>query len=134
MYGVNAGSRNLTGKTNADVAAFFKTLFKVKGQKLDAQVLAVALAAYVTDSAKAGFVAQSYGFIVTNPGVGADTYNVGTSGAAFGVANNTSMTVLDILKSADAQAVGGVLWANDKAKRDLANVVFTGINEAGDIP
>jgi hypothetical protein len=115
------------------VAALFVTFFSVKGQKLDAQVLGVALATYVTDSTYAGNVAAAYGFKVTNPGCGADTFNVGSSGAAFGVANGTTLTLRQILDAANNMAVGGVLYNGNKALRDLANVIFTAINEAGDI-
>ena len=57
MYGAFAGANNLAGKTNAEVAAFYKTLFaRTKCNaagggppKMDAQVLATALAVYVTN-------------------------------------------------------------------------------------
>jgi hypothetical protein len=57
--------------------------------------------------------------------------NVGTNGAAFGVSNNTVMTVLDVLLAADAQAVNGVLYNGDTTKRNQANTVFSAINQAG---
>ena len=44
----NAGVNNLTGKTNAQVAAFFQTQFAVTGSNLDADVLATALNTYAT--------------------------------------------------------------------------------------
>src|SRR6201993_3649924 len=46
LFGANAGSNNLKGKSNADVAALFQSDFVVKGSKLDAQVLATALSVY----------------------------------------------------------------------------------------
>jgi hypothetical protein len=61
------------------------------------------------------------------------TYDVGPNGAAFGVADNTTMTVLDILQAADAQAVNGILYNGDTTKRNQANTVFSAINEAGNI-
>jgi hypothetical protein len=111
---------------------------KGNGQKLDAQVLAVALAAYATSSTLAGgTMAAQYGFTVTSGGTGVNTYNVGSGGAAFGVANNTTMTVLDILLAANARAKKGVLYLDgtvvNQTLRNLANAVFTGINERGDI-
>ena len=133
MYGSTAGDNNLAGKTNAEVASFFRSQFKVKRQKLDAQVMAVALATYVTNSTLAGNVAVSYGFNVTADGLGASTFNVGESGAAFGVANNTTLSIMDILLSTDEQALLGVLYNSDAFFRSLAIEVYSGINEAGDI-
>ena len=94
----------LDGMTNAGVAGFYKTLFARNGQsspggppKTDAQVMATALAVYVTNQTLAGNTAAAYGFQVTATGVGTRTFNVGNRGAAFGVANNTSLSVMDLL-------------------------------------
>jgi hypothetical protein len=43
------------------------------------------------------------------------------------------MTVMDFLKATDAQAVDGVLYNGDAAKRDKANDVFIALNQAGGI-
>jgi hypothetical protein len=43
------------------------------------------------------------------------------------------MTIMDILLAADAQAVDGVLYNGDTTRRNMANNVFSGINQAGDI-
>ena len=40
LYGIDAGANNLAGKSNTQIAAYFLTLFNVKGQKTYAQVLA----------------------------------------------------------------------------------------------
>jgi hypothetical protein len=134
MFGQNAGVSNLAGKTNGDVASFFQSRFVVHGQKLDAQVLATALAVYVTDpTLDSTSVGTQYGFVVSSNGVATSTYNVGSNGAAFGVADNTSMTVMDLLLAADAQAVNGVLYNGNTAKRNMANNVFSAINQAGGI-
>jgi hypothetical protein len=50
LYGASAGSNNLTGKTNAQVAALFETFYAEARPKPDAQVLASALNIYVTTS------------------------------------------------------------------------------------
>ena len=63
MYGANAGSHNLAGKTNAQIASYFTQLFNVSGMKIDAQALAVSLAIYVTNTNLAGNVAAQYGFV-----------------------------------------------------------------------
>jgi parallel beta-helix repeat protein len=132
LYG--AGSPNcLLGKNNNDVAALFKSLFKVSGQKLDAQVLGVALAVYSTTNSLGGTAAARYGFTVDAIGTGNRLYNIGGNGQAFGVANNINMTVLDILDAANDRAVNGVLYNGNATLRNMANTVFTGINERGDI-
>ena len=134
MFGPDSGSNDLTGKSNADVAAFFQSRFVVKDQKLDAQVLATALSVYVTDGTlDSTGVGTQYGFVVGGNGVATATFNVGANGDAFGVANNTVMTVLDFLLAADAQAVNGVLYNGNTARRNMASNVFSAINQAGGI-
>jgi hypothetical protein len=131
-FGVKAGANNLTGKSNAYVAALFQQDFVLKGVKLDAQVLATALNVYATsttlDSTK---VAAQYGFTVGGDGLGAASVSVGADGAAFGVANNTTMSIIDILVAADAQSVNGVLYGGNTTKRNMANDLFSAINQAG---
>jgi hypothetical protein len=132
MFGAQAGGSDLAGESNASVASFFQSRFVVHGQKLDAQVLATALAVYVTDpTLDSTGVGRQYGFLVGGTGLATTTDNVGSNGAAFGVANNTTMTVMGILLAADAQAVDGVLYGGDTTKRTKANTVFSAINEAG---
>ena len=133
LYGANAGENNLAGKTNAQIACLFQKLFNVCGQKLDAQVLAVAFGAYVTDVDLAGTTASRYGFSVTDHGLGAAKYNIGAAGAAFGVANYTTLTVIQILQATDDHAASGSLWAGNTVLRNMANTVFDGINNASDI-
>jgi hypothetical protein len=150
MYGANAGPNDLTGMTNTEMAAFFKTLFKRNNKtaagdgppKVDAQVMATALAVYVTNETLAGAIAADFGFLVTEHGVGATTFNVGTNGAAFDVADNTELTVLDILLATDAKTVAGLLYDLDgddeiddfeTLLRSLANDVYNAINEGGSI-
>jgi hypothetical protein len=133
MFGALSGSNNLAGKSNAYVASFFQSKFVVHGQKLDAQVLATALAVYVTDPALDDTgIGTRYGFLVGGNGLATSTFNVGSDAAAFGAANNTTMTVLGILLAADAQAVNGVLYNGNTTKRNQANDVFSAINEAGE--
>jgi hypothetical protein len=151
MYGASAGDNNLNGLTNAEVATFFATLFKRNGKtagdsgppKLDAQVLAVALAVYVTNEHLAGTAAVVYGFTVDAAGLGASTFDIGTSGAAFGMANYSAVRVLDLLFAVNSRSRQGRLFdlngdgdtgdADERLLRGLANDVFSGINELGDI-
>ena len=154
MWGASTGANNLTGKTNAQVATFFDTLFsrtqKDMNQaglggpiKMDAQVMALALAVYVTDTDLAGNAATSYGFLVDSSGTGARTFNVGTNGAAVGMANGTQARIFDLLLAVNSSAYQGVLYDSDHdgdansssevSLRTMANVLFTSINETGSI-
>ncbi|MFO0950726.1 MAG: SdrD B-like domain-containing protein [Isosphaeraceae bacterium] len=134
MFGVNSGTSNLTGRSNADVAAFFQGRFVLKGEKLDAQVLATALAVYVTNATLNGTRAGTlYGFVIAGNGVGTATFDVGSNGEAFGVANGTVMTVMDLLLAVDLRSTNGVLYNGNTARRTRANNVFAAINQAGRI-
>lgn len=144
MYGAEAGDHNLAGMTNAQVASFYETVFQAKKcgkwwkrkygprTKLDAQVMAVAFATYVTNQSLGGDAGVQYGFAVTEYGLGTAVFNVGDAGAAFGVANNTEVSVMDLLLATNDQAVDGVLYNDVHALRAMANAVYTAINEAGD--
>lgn len=113
IYGSTAGTSNLTGKTNAQVATFYQSLFTSSSKKLDAETLALALAVYVTKSGLAGNTAASYGFGVSADGLGIATVNVGATGAAFGVDENAILTVWDLLYRTNQRAKNGVLWNSD---------------------
>ena len=133
MYGANSGN-NLMGKNNAYVAALFQQDFLEQGPKLDAQVLATALSVYATNATlDPTQVAAGYGFTVSGNGAGTATANVGSSGDAFGVANNSTLTLMDLLLAADAQAVNGVLYNGNATKRNEANAVFSAVNQDGGI-
>jgi hypothetical protein len=139
LWGASAGANNLAGKTNAQIASYYVTKFNVRGQKLDAQVLSVAFATYVTNSNLAGNVAAKYGFKVNAMGTGSATVSVGTAGAACGVANNTNLSVWQILRATDQLSAGGTgasrfdLYNGNQALRNLANTLYTYVNEHGDI-
>ena len=152
MYGVNAVANNLAGKTNAEVADLYTSLFKRNANttpggppKLDAQVLAVALAAYATNADLAGTTAASYGFSVTEHGLAVSTFDVGDANrAAFGLSasESTVLSVMDILLATDSLAHDGLLYDQngneqidsiEQAMRTMANDVYTAINEHGGI-
>jgi hypothetical protein len=98
----------------------------------DAQVLATALSVYATNATlDSTSVAAQYGFTVGGDGLGAAAVSVGSDGDAFGVATNTTMTVMDLLLATDAQAVNGVLYNGNATRRSHANDVYTAINQAG---
>jgi hypothetical protein len=137
-----------------DVASFFKEqLFLQKAKKsagpakVDAQYMAVALAAYFTNVHLAGNVAGEFGFNVTDTGIGARVVNVGDRGVAFGVANGTLVTIMQLLLATDALTdvpdnLDGYAYIYDRngdgridgAEADLrrlANDVYSAINESG---
>ena len=160
---LNANFGNVVGSTFSDgfggddageVADFYKNEFfkkKLKGTaKVDAQFMSLAFATFFTSSnLSGGSVAASYGFTVTQTGIGTKVVNVGSSGAAFGVADNTDMTIMALLLAtnnltgSDTNGDGysnvydsngdGVLDDAEKALRAKANVVYSDINEGGDI-
>ena len=127
LYGPNS-SNNLTGKTNANVAALFITFFGASGQKTNAQMMAGALASYVTNANLAGStVAGGYGFNVSSTGTGAKTDNVSSDGTGAGLQNNTSYTVMQLLQQANKQTQQGSFNAT------AFNSIFSNINQTGDL-
>jgi hypothetical protein len=133
MYGAHS-SNDLAGQSNAYVAALFQQDFLEQGPKLDAQVLATVLSVYATNATLDNTqAAAGYGFKVSGYGVGTATVNVGSNGDAFGVANNTTMTVEDLLLATDEQAVGGLVYNGNTARRNEANAVYSTLNGAGSI-
>ncbi len=140
MYGATAGTNNMTTWSNSEIAKFYQDkVFRAKKSKgtgpakVDAQVMSTAFAVYVTNLNLADNVAASYGFLVTDGGVGIATFNIGSSGSAFDVADDTEISILDILLATNDQAVDGMLYDLDAVLRAFANEVYSAINEAGDI-
>ena len=79
---------------------------------------------------------------MTSTGVGTRTFNVGSRGAAFGVANNSSVSVMDLLLAVNARSHNGLLYDmngdgqisnSEVSLRTIANDLFSAINEAGGI-
>ncbi|HZI51548.1 MAG TPA: Ig-like domain-containing protein, partial [Terriglobia bacterium] len=154
MWGANAGASDLTGKTNVEVADFYSRSFaRTKKEmiqaglggpvKMEAQVLAVALAVYVTDLDLAGTTATSYGFHVDSFGIGARTFNVGNNGEVFDLADGTHARIFDLLLAANRHAHNGILYDEDHDGdsnnslevlfRTAANEVFSAINQNGSV-
>jgi hypothetical protein len=173
MYGNGILDVNDDGHvTNTEVASVYQTLFKRNGRtspggppKLDAQVMAVALATFLTKVSYAGLVydadspvgfqkdgdtavidqgmiaiVESYGFTVTAGGVGSTWFNVGNSGAAFGVDDDSEVQIIDLLLATNALSFNGLLYDTDgdgqidsweSLLRTLANDVYSRINERG---
>jgi hypothetical protein len=152
----NVFGDEFVGANGADVADFYKgQLFKQKGNKsagpakVDGQFMAVALATYFTSSDLAGTVAADYGFNVTQTGIGTKVVNVGSPGDAFGVADGTDLTIMQLLLATNdltdlPDGISGfahiydsngdsVIDSLEAALRSMANEVYSSINEDGDI-
>jgi CSLREA domain-containing protein len=133
LYGAGAGANNLTGYSNAQVAAYFQKLFALGGTHVQAQVLAVALNVYATTSSLGGSAGTAYGFIVSAAGLGARSYNLGTDGAAFGVANNTTLNVYELLVAVNKPTKSGVLYSGNATLQVQCADLFNTLNTAGNI-
>jgi hypothetical protein len=153
LYGASAGSHSMLYNTtnfpnisasligtplkNSDVAALYNTkrFFGASGQKTDAQVLSVALAVYVTSTNLSGTntLAGHYGFNVSTNGVGSHSFNIGLDGAAFGVANNTTLTLLQMLVYTNSVSLAGVLYGGNTTLTNEANDAYSAVNQIGDI-
>lgn len=126
---------SLSGKSDSQVAAAFLTDFGNVGglQGNDtAQFFAAALACYFTSTSLGGNPTPvKFGFHQSPGGTGSHTFNVGSNGAAFGVPNNTNLTVLQILQYIDQNECP---LSNDSNTilGDINNVL-NGINQGGDI-
>jgi hypothetical protein len=152
----NIFGNTLVGATGSDVATFYREqLFKQQSKKsagpakVDAQFMAVALATYFTSQSLAGVVAMSYGFNVTDTGIGTKIVNVGTSGAAFNVTNGSDVTIMQLLLATNSLTDqpdafsgfatvydtdgNGVISTAEAGLRTMANGLFTFINESGGI-
>jgi hypothetical protein len=119
------------GQTNSQIASYMKTLNNGNSnQKAVAQVLGVALAAYVTDSSLAGNTAAAYGFTVSTYGTGVNTDNVGSNGSALGLSNNTYYSIVTLLAAIDSDSSNGSI---DSSQVSAASTICTAINKAGGI-
>jgi uncharacterized membrane protein len=136
VAGANAGSHDLTGLTNAQVADLFQHLYAQRNDdptaRLEVQLLSTALNVYTTTKSLGGPQGAAYGFLVTAGGLGSSTFNVGNDGAAFGVADGTTLTVDQLLAAVDSQAAGGVLYPGHPRLRVLATDLLARLNQAGD--
>ena len=171
LYGASTGAdrdMNLAGRSDAYIAETFaylhqrnkKTMIENGGvPKVDAQVLAVALAMYATSENLAGTVARDYGFTTSADGIAYSTFNVldvltveeaemlGLSVANGNLDASGNATIIDILWATDAKATIGLLYDHDQNLSDgddggdgtidaferllriLANDLYTAINE-----
>jgi hypothetical protein len=115
------------------VASYFQGLFNLGGTQVQAQTLALALNVYATTSSLGGSAGVSYGFTVSATGLGARRSSVGVDGAAFGVANNTTLNVYELLVAVNKKAVNGVLYNGDATLQAKCADLFNALNQAGSI-
>jgi hypothetical protein len=132
LYGAGAGTHDLDGKSNSDIASFEQQL-RSKHLTLDAEVLATALSVYVTSSNLAGTTASTYGFHVSDGGVGTMSIDVGKNGAAAGSNNSSVMTIMDVLLATDrlSSSANGILYGGSTKLRSQADALYSAINNAG---
>lgn len=128
LYGAEAGPSNLSSKSNAYIADFFKAQWRVGGDGVATQVLATALNVYATTSSLGGAQGGIYGFVVSSTGLGARNFDIGSAGAAVGVANNTKMNVFEMLRSVDKLAKNGIFYSGDRTLQSLAKGLFSKLN------
>ncbi|HLJ96305.1 MAG TPA: choice-of-anchor Q domain-containing protein [Gemmataceae bacterium] len=132
LYGGQNGAANLSPFSNAQIGSYYQSLFLVsKGTGLDAEVLATALEVFATTTSLGGTVGQSFGYVVTDNGLGAYSWNVGASGQAFGVPNLTVLNVFQLLQAANNSAVSGEPWATNSMLRNESLSVFRLLNGDG---
>lgn len=128
LYGAAAGINNLTGKTNAQVAAFFMQLWKIYGDGAVTQIFTTALNVYASTTSLGGTQGATAGFKVSTNGHGARSYNVQDCGIAIDSANNSSVNVFSLLKAVDSHAVGGVLYSGNTTLMAQAKKLFDELN------
>ena len=135
LFGASAGTSNLTGKTNAQVAAFFKTRFSAGSTSPECQILTCALTVYCTSSNLCGGTyAASCGFRVTAAGCGSSIVTPGSCGSTFGVSSSACLTLLQCLTIANNNCSNnGTAWYNNTSARNNCNSVFTSANSCGGI-
>jgi hypothetical protein len=142
---------NLAGATNTQIASYYVLLKGASGLNntttLDAMATALAIYASTTGLGW-GTTSRSYGFMqgFGGAGLGSILDNVGSNGASFGVANNTYLTVTQILNyynsvatvitSRSKTTLGTWTFYGSPSNITLlngANIVIDGINQTDDI-
>lgn len=163
MYDAATGAdkdMNLSGKTNEEIADIFSYLHKrnkknaVTGgpPKVDAQVMATALATYVTSETLAeGQIAQQYGFTTSSDGIAYTSFDVlallstqeaDDLGLTPALDLGGRATIIDILQATNEKASLGLLYdldpdgeidAFELLLRRLANDLYAAINEGSSV-
>jgi hypothetical protein len=132
------GATSLAGLTNAQIATVYNNLWSPSGvtKNTYVQAFAVALGIYADTSSLGGnSTGQQFGFKVTASGGGSATFNVASNGTAFGVANNSILSVQSILQTVNNNfsPSSGTFYNNNQTLTSAANNIVNGINTTGDI-
>jgi hypothetical protein len=122
----------LSGKKNTDVAALIISL-NSGGKTLEAQILSVALSAYVTSTTLAQNAGSTRGFATSTSGLGAQTYRLGDEATLLGLNTGGIYTISQILTAANSKASSGTLFWGNSLKRSESSVIFSGILASGSI-
>ncbi|APZ96405.1 Serine-aspartate repeat-containing protein F precursor [Fuerstiella marisgermanici] len=147
----NVFGDQLANGSGEDVAVFIKQLNRGRAGKVDAEFMALALSTYFSSSRISGStIAAEYGFTVTDTGIGAGLANVGSSGAAFGVADGTDLTMMQLLSATNAltdrtdqeggfaaiydEDGNGSINAGEDLMRRLAKNLYASINNGSVVP
>jgi hypothetical protein len=128
LYGASAGSHNLSGKTNADVATYLRGLRTRTRPSADQQALVTALDVYATTASLGGAHGAAAGFRISDAGLGAVAFNVRRAGSAFGVPNNTTLSVYQLLSRVNQTAVQGVVANGNVLVQDQIRNTFLRLN------
>ncbi|MBI1324880.1 hypothetical protein GC170_17075 [bacterium] len=128
LYGANAGSNDLTAKSNAQVALFFQRLWQQNEESAEIQVLTTALNVYATTTSLGGFQGSRFGFEATSTGLGATWFEVGKNGAAVSVPNYSKPSVFRMLKGVDSLARNGKLYDGNRSLWLSARSLFKKLN------
>jgi hypothetical protein len=78
-----------------------------------------------------GNYAAYYGFHVNADSSGYETINIGSNGAAFNVANNTTISILQALDATNNDVVNQVLYGGSTTLDNMAMAVYTAITQGG---
>jgi hypothetical protein len=126
LYGGMGGAPNLSLSGNGQIATYY-SMVASKGSTLDALVLSTAFDVFASTLSLGGTTATAYGFMPNSNGLGAYLFDIGNNGAAFGVNNNTSLNVYELLLAADKNAMGGEPWGTNTFLRAEGVNVFLGV-------
>jgi len=137
LYGGGGGAPNLSSFSDAQIGSYYQSLYlAAHGTGLDVEILATVLDDFTTTLSLGGNttdsgglpIGQDYGFTVNSYGLGAYSWNIASSGAAFGTPNYQVLTVYQILLATDNFATGGEPWGSNTFLRNETLTVFQGIN------
>jgi hypothetical protein len=129
LFGARSQYFNLTNASNLEVTLDYE-LGSFFAPKVWVDMLTTALDIYATTAGLGGATAAAYGFDVSTTGIAGATLNVGQSGSAFGLANNSRHTVLDLLLAANERSSNGQLFGGNNAARNQADALFVTLLQA----